>query len=376
MQIRNWIKAEAARLGFPFSGVTAPAPPPHLKVFQEWVAAGHHAGMEYLASERSLDRRADPRCVLPTAASILSLAMPYSPDRGPASLSDALAGRVASYAWGMDYHEIIPARLNELADRISDQIGRPVSRLAYTDTGPILERDLAQRAGLGWAGKNSCLIHPYHGSFFFLAELFLDIELEPDEPFDVDRCGSCRRCIEACPTGCIRDDRTLDSGRCISYLTIENKGPIPAELRPRIGNWIFGCDICQQVCPWNRFSDNQEVDPAFQPHPAIRMPELLDEAGLDAPRFNQKFQHSPIKRAKRRGYLRNVCIALGNSGRPEALPALTAFLLSDSEALIRGAAAWALACIDPASSRPILEQALRTEPDEMVRQEIRSGLAG
>ncbi|GAP14390.1 epoxyqueuosine reductase [Longilinea arvoryzae] len=374
MQIRNWIKAEAASLGFPFFGITDLTPPPHLDVFRDWIAAGRHAGMDYLGRGVSLDKRSDPRQILPGAKSIITLAMPYAPSLDSTVEQSQPAGRIASYAWGMDYHEVIPARLNDLAERISEHLGCPVARRAYTDTGPILERDLAQRAGLGWAGKNSCLIHPRRGSYFFLAELFLDIELEPDKPIAIDRCGSCRRCIDACPTGCICEDRTLDAGRCVSYLTIENKGPIPVDLRPRIGNRVFGCDICQQVCPWNRFAVDNEIDPTFQPRPGIPAPSLLPELQLDARAFNRKFQLSPVKRAKRRGYLRNVCIALGNSHNPAALPALKEILQAEPEALIRGAAAWALAEIDPVNARSALEIALRVEPDAIVCQEIKAAL--
>jgi epoxyqueuosine reductase len=172
---------------------------------------------------------------------------------------------------GADYHEIIPARLSELAKRIAEYLGFPLAYRFYTDTGPILERDLAQRAGLGWVGKNSCLILPERGSYFFLAELFVNIELRQMNLSMQIAVEAGRRCIEACPTGCIREDRTLDATRCISYLTIENKGPIPIELRPRLGNWVFGCDICQQVCPWNRFAANNTIDPAFQPHSDVAL---------------------------------------------------------------------------------------------------------
>lgn len=376
MQIRNWIQAEAARLGFPFSGITGLTPPAHLETYRQWIAANRHAAMDYLASNPNIEKRADPRRVFPAAKSLLVIGMPYASILETPVEPDRPVGQIARYAWGTDYHEVIPARLNELAGRISEQIGCGVAQRAYTDTGPILERDLAQRAGLGWAGKNTCLIHPQRGSYFFLGELFIDLELEPSEPFLIDRCGSCRRCIDACPTGCIREDRTLDAGRCISYLTIENKGPIPADLRPKIGNWIFGCDLCQQVCPWNRFSANNAIDPFFQPTPDLHAVNLLSEIQLDAHAFNLKFRHRPIQRAKRRGYLRNICIALGNMHFSGALTVLEEILQTESEALIRGAAAWAIAQIDPAGSRTVLEKALRSEPDNIVRQEISAGLEG
>jgi epoxyqueuosine reductase len=282
---------------------------------------------------------------------------------------------VASYAWGTDYHDVIPVRLVELSERIAAHLGCQVMQRAYTDTGPILERDLAQRAGLGWAGKNSCLIDPKSGSYFFLAELFLDIDLDPDEPYQADHCGSCQRCIEACPTHCIAEDRTLDAARCISYQTIENKGLIPNDLRPQLGNWVYGCDICQQVCPWNRFADKNPIDPVFQPRPNLPAPLLLNEILIDAHAFNQKFYLSPVRRAKRRGYLRNVCIALGNSRHTGALPALKIILENENEPLIRGAAAWAMHRIDPIDSHPVLEKALTNDPDPVVQQDIKTTLA-
>jgi epoxyqueuosine reductase len=211
----------------------------------------------------------------------------------------------------------------------------------YTDSGPILERDLAQRAGIGWIGKNTCLIHPKHGSYFLLSEIFLDLVLEPDPPFRTDHCGTCTRCIEACPTDCILPNRTLDATRCSSYLTIELKDDIPSALREKIGDWVFGCDICQMVCPWNRFAE--EGDPSFgDKNPLHSLPEELT---LSTQEFNQRFKRSPIKRAKRRGYLRNVAVALGNKGDRIALPVLQN-VSSDEEPMLREHAQWAIARIN------------------------------
>jgi len=223
---------------------------------------------------------------------------------------------------------------------IGQQVGGQVAHRWYTDTGPLLERELAQRAGLGWIGKNTCLINPGVGSYFLLAEILLGIELEPDLPFTPDRCGTCRRCLDACPTGCILPDRTLDARRCISYLTIENKGAIPPDLRPQMGNWVFGCDACQTVCPWNKFAQ-AEFDQAFAAGPGLPFPDLVAELDLTPQAFNRKFRQSPIRRAKRRGYQRNVTVALGNSGNPAAIPTLEKALESD-EPLVREHAAWAL----------------------------------
>jgi epoxyqueuosine reductase len=337
MSLTETIKFEARRLGFSLAGVTLPDPPPHWAAYEHWLSMGRHGSMEYLADSR----RADPRLVLPECRSILVLAVSY-PNPGPFLQDEGgpLAGRIAAYAWGNDYHLVLPERLKKLTAFIEAQAGGPVASRWYTDTGPLLERELAQRAGLGWIGKNTCLIHPKIGSFFLLAEILLGIELEPDLPFSPDRCGTCTRCIIACPTGCILPDRTLDARRCISFLTIENKNGIPLDLRLQVGNLVFGCDICQQVCPWNRIAD-QEYDPAFRAQPNLPDPNLITELELGAAEFNLKFKGNPVLRSKRRGYLRNVAVALGNSGDPLALPALER-ALQDNEVLVRDHAAWAL----------------------------------
>ena len=288
-------------------------------------------------------------------------------------------GRVASYAWGADYHDVLTERLKALVTFIETQVGHPVSNRWYTDTGPILERDLAQRAGLGWIGKNTCLIHPREGSYFLLAEILLGIELDEDSAFLPDRCGTCTRCLHACPTSCILPDRTLDARRCISYLTIELKSPIPVELRSQIGNWVFGCDICQQVCPWNLRFAGQQGDPAFAPRAGLRQPELIQELSLSPQDFNRKFKGSPVKRTKQRGYLRNVAVALGNraagSGDADVIAALESVLRLEPEALVRGHAAWALGQVGSEAARQALEQAEQNEQDEGVLAEIRAALA-
>ncbi len=292
--------------------------------------------MNYLATERSRIRRADPREIMPECKSILVLATPYSSSLyGNAS---EVRVRVSHPTPGAtDYHDVLPVRMKELVQFIEEQVGGPVKNRWYTDTGPILERDLAQRAGIGWIGKNTCLIHPKHGSYFLLSEIFLDLELEPDPPFVTDHCGTCTRCIDACPTDCILPDRTIDATRCISYLTIELKDDIPVELRDKIGDWVFGCDICQMVCPWNRFA--VEGDPAFgKGNPAQP---LTEELSVSTQEFNQRFKGTPVKRAKRRGYLRNVAVALGNTGDMHALPVLQNGL-NDEEPLVREHVRWAI----------------------------------
>jgi len=341
--LKKIIQNEARRLGFTLAGVTTPDPPPHLQVFEDWLTQGRNASMGYLSDDRSRARRADLRLILPECKSILVLAVPYSdPSLQPdtSSEGDEARGRVAAYAWGADYHRVLPERLQALVKFIEEQVGRTVANRWYTDTGPVLERELAQRAGLGWIGKNTCLISPKHGSYFLLAEIFLDLEIEPDSPFDTDQCGTCTRCIEACPIGCILPDRTIDAGRCISYLTIELKDDISPALRPLVGSWVFGCDVCQMVCPWNRFAA-PEGDPAFALRGDGSRPDLTRELELSPKDFNHKFKNSPIQRAKRRGYLRNVAVALGNKGQPEFIPVLEV-ALKDSEPMVRSHAAWAI----------------------------------
>lgn len=342
------IKDKARQLGFTLAGVTIPEPPPHYSTFEHWLAQGHHGNMEYLANDRSRARRANPREILPECKSILVLATAYSPPRPKGEgLGVREETRVASYAHGADYHNILPARMQELVQFIEEQVGGPVKNRYYTDTGPILERDLAQRAGIGWIGKNTCLITPKGGSYFFISEILLDLALEPDPPFTTDHCGTCARCIQACPTHCILADRTLDATRCISYLTIELKDDIPVELRDKIGNWIFGCDICQMVCPWNRFAP--QGDPAFNDYRTPLSP--TDELSLTPQTFNQHFKLSPIKRTKRRGYLRNIAVALGNTGTMHHISVLQN-ALNDEEPMIREHVGWAINKINQ-SKKPL-----------------------
>ena len=353
------IKAEAHRLGFELVGVTTPEPPPHIQTYEEWLDAGRHASMGYLNTEPARARRADPHLILPECQSILVLGIrydnPLKAESGESSkypLSSAKMdraesrGRVAAYAWGDDYHLVLPPRLEALLVFIQEQAGRKIAHRYYTDTGPILERDLAQRAGLGWIGKNTCLINPREGSYFLLAEILLALALEADHPFQADLCGTCTRCIQACPTGCIRADRTLEAGRCISYLTIENKAEIPADLRPLQGDWIFGCDVCQMVCPWNIRFARENGDPGLAPQPDMPYPALSDEMKLTPREFNTAYKRSPIRRAKRRGYLRNVAVALGNRGERSSLPVLRE-ALDDEEELVKGHARWAISRIEP-----------------------------
>ena len=380
--LKQAIKTEAYRLGFSLVGVTTTEPPPHDDVYLDWLASGRHASMGYLATEMARQKRAEPRLVLGSARTILTLAARY-----PSPISIELPapgkpfGRVAAYAWGNDYHLVFPPQLRELVSRIQALTVQPVAAKAYTDTGPILERELAQRAGLGWIGKNTCLIALGHGSYDLLAELFLDLELEPDPPFSLDACGSCQRCIQACPTRCIRPDRTLDASRCISYLTIEHKGSINPVLRPLMENWVFGCDVCQEVCPWNlRFAAEtgayqNAIFPGLSPRPGIPFPDLMHELSLTPQSFNRKFRGSPIQRPHRRGYLRNVAIALGNSGDQDAVEVLAEALFHEPEIVVRSAAAWALGRLNLPPARLALEKALSIETQAAVTGEITLALA-
>jgi len=363
--LTRFVKEEALRLGFAFAGVTTPDPPPHLEVYRQWIADGRHGEMAYLARPRALERREDPRRILPECRSILILAWPYPP---PAESKKR--GRVAAYAQGRDYHDVLLAKLRSLVSSLEARMGGAFPFRLYTDTGPLLERELAQRAGLGWIGKNTCLINPRHGSYLLLAEALLGIELVPDTPFAADRCGSCSRCLEACPTDCILPDRTLDARRCISYLTIELKGTIPAELRPAVGEWLFGCDICQEVCPWNvRFADAPSgVDIGEEDATAEEL--LMANAEM----IRRLTQGTALRRAGRRGLLRNAAVVAGNTRAVDLVPALVERLQADDDSIVRSHAAWALGRIGGPAALDALEASLRIEADGAVRTEIERAL--
>jgi epoxyqueuosine reductase len=287
---------------------------------------------------------------------------------------DPSRGLIARYAWGLDYHDVMTPRLRELLAFIRAEARRELQARIYVDTGPMLERDFAEQAGLGFTGKNTCLIHPRAGSWLFLGEIVLDLELDYDTPITNIGCGSCTRCLVACPTDAFVAPYVLDSRRCISYLTIELKGSIPRELRKPMGNRIFGCDECQDVCPWPRRFARPTTEQAFYPVDIDRaVPRLLDLISLTPEQFRTRFKGTPIMRARRNGMLRNVAVALGNWGDEAALPAL-ANALSDSEPLVRAHAAWALGQIDIPAARSALEAHRHTESDESVKREISDSL--
>ena len=333
---RGDVKAElialAEGLGFDLCRVARCTAPPHAAEFREWLDDGRAGTMEWLA--RNQDRRTEPEMVLPGVRSVVVLAMNYleSGERKP----ETGKGRIARYAWGDDYHDVIEKKLRVLDEWLAARGGR---QRHYVDTGPVLERDFAALAGVGWHGKSTMLIHPKLGTWFFLAELFTTLDLEPDPPLP-DRCGRCTRCIDACPTQAITAPHRLDARRCISYLTIELKGSIPEEFRPLIGDRIYGCDDCLDACPWNRFAAASR-ETAFAARPFVHDMALRDFLALDDDGFRALFRKSPIKRIKRRGFLRNVCVALGNVGTDDDLPALER-AVADPEPLIAEHAQWAI----------------------------------
>jgi epoxyqueuosine reductase len=338
--------------------------------FTQWLAEGRAAEMAWLA--RNPERRLNPRLIDPRLRTVISLAYQYAPPSPPKlDWRAELRGRIAAYAVGPDYHDTVLAKARGVAAAIERHAPAATVRL-YVDTGPILERELAARARLGWFGRNTNLLNRYHGSYFFLAEILTDLVLEsPPEPYR-EHCGTCRECLDLCPTGALTEGYRLEPRLCISYLTIEHRGPIARELRPQLGNWIFGCDICQEVCPWNAGRTAAE-----SPCDAL-MPPLDELLALDAEGFNRRFRGSAIKRTKRRGLLRNAAIALGNSGNPAALPILARTLEGEPETLVRAHAAWAIGHIGAAGVRrdaqPILERSRSRDPDEMVREEINAAL--
>ena len=332
------LKNHARELGFAFCGITSADPPHHITEYENLIANDMHGEMHYMATDRARERRANPKLILPECKSIIVVALPYA---NPSGLKDPKGlGRIAAYAQSDDYHDVIPPKLAQLIQWLEIETGRKIAHKIYTDTGPVLERELAQRAGLGWIGKNTMLISPKAGSYFLLGEVLIDLDLTPDEPFKTERCGTCTRCIDSCPTEAILDNRVLDARKCISYLTIEAKDSTPEELRSNISDWVFGCDVCQAVCPWNRFAPRMLRPEGFQkPFGSV---ELLDEISLTPHEFNLKFKNSPIKRSKRRGYLRNVAVALGNSNDPTALPTLQKRASEESDEVVKEALEWAI----------------------------------
>ena len=319
---------------------------------------------------RDPERRADPRRVLREARTVISLAMSYYRDETPPAAP--LRGRVARYAWGRDYHKRVRKRVLELGFAIRNLV--PETRfLAYVDTGPFLDRAWAESSGIGWIGKNTNLIRPESGSYCFLGAVLTDLDLAPSAPAR-NRCGTCARCLSACPTGAIVAPYVLDANRCISYLTIEHRGPIPLELRPSIGTRIFGCDDCQEVCPWNRFA-TPSADPAFEPRQDQQAPRLLPLLSLDDEGFATRYAGTALRRAGRDRFVRNVAVALGNLGDARGVPTLARALREDRDPVVRGHAAWALGRIGGCDAEQALRAAECGEGDAETRREIGYALA-
>jgi epoxyqueuosine reductase len=332
--------------------------------FAQWLRQGRHGAMDYLAREP--ERRFDPHAIDRRFVSVVSLLWPYVPPSPPAvDWRAELRGRIAAYALGPDYHDYVLKGARLVSTAIESLRPGAVTR-TYVDTGPVFEREWAARARLGWFGKNTMLLSRERGSYFFLAEVFTDVEFDGvDAPYR-EHCGTCRQCLDLCPTQALEDGYVMEPRKCISYLTIENRGPIPRALRAKVGMWLFGCDICQEVCPWNR--------QAPEPGDDNLMPRLLELMVLDDFSFSRRFSKSAIKRAKRRGLLRNAAVVLGNTGNRDAVPALIQVLEQEPEALVRSHAAWALGELGGRAARHALEGAQERDIDPLVVEEARAAL--
>jgi epoxyqueuosine reductase len=405
MSLTADIKTYAHELGFDMVGVTRVGPPAHAAAFADWLAAGRHGEMRYLPARAAV--RADPGLLAPGAHSLIALGVNYNPGSPPAAWDDPTHGRIARYAWAPDYHDAIKPRLYQLDAFIRERKGRAALGKACVDSAPLLERDFAMSAAVGFMGRNTCLITPGLGSWTLLAALLVPETLDYDElrtldpPADVTEpvqpiplgatwalqtgagtCGHCFRCLAACPTHAFAGPHILDARRCISYLTIELRGPIPRDLRPLMGNWIFGCDVCQEVCPYNRAAP-AATSPLIVADTSQAAPALLDLLALDEAGFRSLFRGSPILRVKRRGLVRNACIAAGNcpawqtdaGGDPMVAVSTLAALLDDAEPLVRGHAAWALGRLGGEAARAALARAAATEADAWVREEMADALA-
>lgn len=334
MELESRLKARASELGFPLCGIAPATEADGFSRYQQWLERGFAGAMGYL--HRQAEARRHPRSILEPVRSVVMLGLEYAGRM--AGEQQGLLGRVAAYAVGPDYHHFIWDRLNTLSAWLETEV--PGCRTkAVADTAPLLERDFARRAGLGWVGKNTMLINPKRGSFFFLAAVLTDLELLPDEPFATSHCGTCTACLDACPTQAFPEPFVLDATRCISYLTIELRSSVPEPLRKPIGNWLYGCDICQDVCPWNRKPSPGPI--AFPRDPAMQWLDPVELLGLDADAFRKRFKATALWRNRRAGLLRNAALVLGNLGDERALPALTK-VLTDPEDVIRTAAAWAI----------------------------------
>lgn len=329
--IKEQLKAEAMRLGFSLFGVAPATEADGFARYEAWLADGYHGDMAYLENRR--EARRHPHAILESVKSVVMLGFDYS--QKPIDNLEPNRGRVAAYARGPDYHNLLWDKLNQLGEWLRST---GAEARGVTDSAPLLERDFARRAGLGWFGKNTMLIDKHRGSFFFLAGLLTNLELPPDEPHAASHCGTCTACLDACPTDAFPSAGTLDARKCISYLTIETKTPFPLEIREGVGDWLFGCDICQAVCPWNRHTGRDEI--AFPVDPNLATLDAIELLEMDEPEFRRRFRSTPLARPKWRGLRRNAAIVLGNTGDERALPALER-ATGDPDPTVREAAAWA-----------------------------------
>jgi len=375
-RLSDELRTEALRIGFSRVGIAPATRPPHHGVFREWLTAGL-GGVMTPWLERHEPQRADPTTLLPGARSIIMLATDHATGSSEVGGTEQGRGRLARYAWGDDYHDLLRDRGTRLGAWLEARVPGARAR-AVVDSAPLAERDFARLAGLGWFGKNTMLIDPRAGSYFLLTAIVTDVALPIDVAVDVDHCGTCTACLDACPTGALPAPRVLDANRCISALTIEYHGAIAESLRTHLGDWIFGCDVCQEVCPWNRHAPGSP-DVAFQPRGGEETLDLVEVLALDEAAFRQRFRGSPVLRAKRRGLVRSAAIALGNSPRSAAF-AVLARILDDAEAVVRGAAAWALgqwvaAGVEAGPATAALRDRLVVESDADVRREVERALA-
>lgn len=372
-QLKSEIASHAQELGFDLVRFTSAQPFPEAqRVLEERISEGLMSGLAWFTAERA-SVAGDPRNLMPGAKTIVSLGISYLSGE-PISSSEPgnPRGRVARYAWGLDYHEVFKDKLWALHSFVQERLGRPVEARALVDTARIVDRAVAQRAGLGWYGKNTNLLNRERGSWILLGELLLDVELPPDEAVKT-HCGSCTRCMPACPTGALIAPGVLDNNRCISYLTIESRGPIPRAMRPLIGDWVFGCDICQDVCPVNKKAAPGN-HPEFAPDQGIGpSPSLIELLDMTEAEFKERFRKSPVKRAKWAGMRRNAAVALGNVGDPAAVPALVRALNSE-QPLVRGHAAWALGRLGGEAALSALKERASSEADAWVLEEIELAL--
>ena len=375
MSLSENIKVWAQEAGFDLVGIAGAEPLVDAeRSTREWLSSGMAAGMKWITQER-IALSSNPSRLLPNTRSVITLGKYYLPpqdDAAPETVGPR--GKIARYAQGHDYHDVFPTRMARFVDRLAQELGRRPATRFFVDSSPLAEKPVAIRSGIGFYGKNSCVLTRGHGSWVLLAEILTDLELEPDMPLRRD-CGRCRICLDLCPTGAIVAPYHVDARLCISYLTIEHRGPILVELRKKMGSWIFGCDVCQEVCPYNKAAKLIE-DPSFMPRVKVGPnPPLIPLLGLESRQFRELFKGSPVLRTKRRGFLRNVAVAMGNARDPASVPAL-ARSLEDEEPLVRSHSAWALGQIGGQKARIALDLALHRETDEEVRREIRLALDG